>query len=221
MIFSNNGIQSMYQTRTAQQSTLSDTSITPLYEPKMLSYYYPNQNMNLNLDLKNAPDFFPTPKDAEVQGYQSLDPRLIDPRRNIHQILDRPAQQPAGVQPLCLLSQEQSKDQPYVGIYPNYQSITGGNRQYYISPLLSDAFYEPMYQIPSEVKGVVYQDPMGALKPYYDRRPLLQHNPQLSGYTYDQDEMAFREDIMSKQASRYNRTNFEVFQKFFHNDHQK
>ena len=118
MIFSNNGIQSMYQTRTAQQTTLSDTSITPLYEPKMLSYYCPNHIMNADLDLKNAPDFFPTPKNAEVQGYQSLDPRLIDPRRNIHQVLDRPAHNLLGFSLYAFFPKNKIKTSPMLVSIP-------------------------------------------------------------------------------------------------------
>lgn len=196
--------------------TLSDTTIRPTFEPSMLSFDLPNRVMNTDLDLKDAPDFVPTAPGAEIPGYESLDPRLIDTRRNIRLVLDRPAQQPAFVQPLCVPPPEASATQPYAGFYPDYQSLTGGNRQYYIDPLLSDAYFEPVYQIPAEVKGAVYQDPMGSLKPYYDRQPILDRNTQLSEYSFDQDQMSFREDIMSKQASGMNRRSFEVFHKYFH-----
>lgn len=203
----------MYQSR-APPKSLSNLCIPPEKEPRVLSFYYPTTVINTDLDLKDAPDFYPTADTAEVQGYQSQDPRLFDTLRNNHLVLDKPAQQPASVQPLCIPSLEDMKKMPYAGVYPDYQSLTGGNYQYYTSPFLSDAYAEPVYQIPSMVKGVVFQDPMGSLKPYYDRQPIMRENSQLSEYSFDRDQMSFREDIIANQSSLMNRKDFQIFSKY-------
>ena len=40
---------------------------------------------------------------------------------------------------------------------------------------------------------------MGALKPQYDRVPIAYNNYNISDYSFDRDQMGFREDLMSKQ----------------------
>lgn len=182
--------------------------------PGVFSRSDPDIILNKDLDLVRAPDFYPIrepmPPGAgrSIEGFTSNDPRLIDTLRNSRQILDTPALQPEGVQPLC---RKPMMPLPSTGTYDSYEDLRGGNLRYYKSALVADIFAEPVYQIPSNVVKAVYQDPMGSLKPYYDRRPILQHNAQLSEYSFDQDQMEFREDLMSKQSSLMDRTDWDKF----------
>lgn len=194
--------------------SLSTSRQLPRTVPGVYSRSDPDIILNKDLDLVRAPDFFPIrepmPPGAglPIEGFTSNDPRLIDTLRNNRLVLDKPALQPEGVQPLC---RRPLMSMPNTGTYDSYEDIRGGQLQYYKSALVSDIFEEPVYQIPSNVIKAVYQDPMGSLKPYYDRRPILQHNAQLSEYSFDQDQMEFREDLMSKQSSLMDRTDWDKF----------
>jgi len=188
------------------------------YEPNPYFENQPNMILNQGLDLVPAPDFFPVsvpsaPGQEPVQGFLSMDPRLIDTLRNDRLVLDRPAFQPSNVQPLYKPPKDYQP--PSAFVYPSYKAITGGNYQYYVDRDLSQAFFPPMYQIPSTVQPSLYRDPMGGMKPYYQKTPILETNAALSEYSFDQDQMSFREDIMSRQSSLMDRTDFSKFHSHF------
>lgn len=177
--------------------------------------------LNENLDLKSAADFFPIVHDSgdglRVRGFTSHDPRLADVvRGGQHLILNRPALQPANVQPLRnIYSQDLSNIS--TGFYPEgYAGLHGGNLLYYIDSDLE----HPFSDVPNYVESVtttpwVIVDPMGSRKVYYERKPREMHSSEISKYTFDQDQIGFREDLMSKQSDLMNRSDYAMYHHYF------
>jgi len=169
-----------------------------------------SQVLNPNLDLHPNPDaiFDPTTK-----KYSSADPRLYDVVRNIRLSFDTPPLQPKDIQPLKNIA---CSNINVPSQYQNYSDIELGNVSYYTTLFKTEIFPSPIYQIPSTIEGSVYTDPMGSVRPYYKKQPLFQQPTMLSEYTFDQDQMSFREDLMSLQSSKMDRRNFHKFHSFFH-----
>lgn len=191
----------------------------PSFEPDPYQTSEDHVVLNKDLDLVHAPDFYQVTAGVGIgekpfHGYASKDPRLADVLRNDTLVLDRPPFQPAHVQPLCR-SDSDSGVAPTASVFPSYENITGGNIQYYTDASISEAFYPPMYQIPSRVQSSIFKDPMGSLKAYYEKIPVLRRNTMLSEYSFDQDQMSFREDIMSRQQSLMDRTDYQKFHAHF------
>jgi len=169
--------------------------------------------LNTKRDVQAAPDFFYTT--PEKTTCRSLDPRLIDTTRNIHMELDRPPYQPKNVQPLKNMYTDCDAQKVKTGYYPGgYTSIYGGDIQYYFDPYLAQAHNEPVYVLQTAMVPFVFQDPMGALLPQYDRVPLFQNNTNVCEYSFDQDQMSFREDLIALQSRRIDKNDYDLF-----NDH--
>jgi hypothetical protein len=163
--------------------------------------------LNRERDIENARDFFVSDR-GEVR---SLDPRLIDPVRNIRMALDRPPYQPRNVQPLQNMYSD-CKDRIAPRVYTQgYESIYPGDIQYYIDPSQAQAYDNPEYAVQQAVVPFVFQDPMGALKPQYDRVPLYKNNQNISDYTFDQDQIGFREDMITRLQRTMNQTDYQLF----------
>jgi hypothetical protein len=168
--------------------------------------------LNTDRDVENARDFFLVPGRDTCR---SLDPRLIDVVRDIHMELDRPPLQPRGVQPLRdVYAQDNDRVRPqtYRG---GYASIYPGDVQYYLDPSLAQAYDSPVYVQRSAVVPFVFQDPMGGMKPQYDRLPLFDNNISSSAYTFDQDQMSYREDLISRQSRKMNQSDFSIYSGHF------
>lgn len=165
--------------------------------------------LNKKRDVEAARDFFRTCDNDS--GAHSLDPRLIDPVRNIHMVLDRPPYQPRNVQPLQNMYGD-CENRIVPKIYSNgYESIYPGDIQYYIDPTQSVIYDNPEYALQQAVVPFVFQDPMGALKPQYDRVPLFKNNQNISDYTFDQDQISFREDMITRLQRKMNQTDYQIF----------
>lgn len=165
--------------------------------------------LNKKRDVGAATDFFKTACDDT--GAHSLDPRLIDPIRNIHMTLDRPPYQPKGVQPLQNIYQDCEYDIKPTVYRNGYENIYPGDVQYYIDPQQALIYDSPEYALQQAVVPFVFQDPMGSLKPQYDRVPLFQNNQNISDYTFDQDQISFREDMITRLQRTMNQTDYQVF----------
>lgn len=154
-----------------------------------------------------APDF--------VRGsnhlYTSMDPRTIDVPRNTRIAYDRPPYQTPNTQPLQHLYTSQGS---HTGYYPRYQDIHAGQILYYTDLSIADPYGNPVYVIPSYSIPTLLQDPMGALRPYYEKVPVLQDNFSLSEYSFDRDQMQFREDLMAKQSEKMNSNDWQMYQLF-------
>lgn len=164
--------------------------------------------LNTRRDIENARDFFRTKEDGLAR---SLDPRLIDPVRNIHMGLDRPPLQPRNVQPLQHIYDDCESDiRPQV-YKDGYESIYSGDLQYYVDAEQAEVYNGPNYVDQRVMMPYLYQDPMGSLQPMYDRVPLYENGNQLSDYSHDRDAMSFREDLMARQSRLYNRSDYQMY----------
>lgn len=98
-----------------------------------------------------------------------------------------------------------------VGFTP-YEEIKDGQILYYIDSSIENAFYKPVYSEPAEETMNLFKDPMGAMKPEYNRTALVNNiNPTVAFPTsypyclsYLQDTQSFREDIMALQQRKNN-----------------
>jgi hypothetical protein len=129
--------------------------------------------------------------------YDPLDPRLFNAMTAQILPLDRPP-----IDSSVRLSNVYNENlRGYGQNYTDYKSVSGGQIQYYIDKSIEDPYFTPVFEISSNVKGEVYQDPMNAMKPAYFRQPLTSPNPLqnnmrgFSGLTSINDSTRFREDI--------------------------
>lgn len=174
-------------------------------EPLLINTEY--KFLNKERSVQSAPDFFKTSEHT----YSSLDPRLYDPVRNFRMDLDRPPYQSNNVQPLHSIYCPET-DRVSTGLYTDgYESIYGGDVRYYLDPTQCLVYDRPNYVLRSAVVPTVFEDPMGGAKPHYERLPLFQKNVGVAPYTSDQDQMFFREDMMSRQSALMNQRDFNYY----------
>jgi hypothetical protein len=188
------------------------TDKEPLINP---NYYYGFDRVNLNdrIGLDSSPEFIEISckKEADNCNREKVyttpyDGRLIDPRRNITIVLDRP---PLEGQ-VNMNDVYQDKLLNYGKNYSSYSDIHSGQILYYIDKTISDPYYNPNFVIRSEVEHVLFQDPMGAIKPQYYRRPFTNTFNNLSNDQQTRDTLFFREDIMARQQAKYNQQRFDA-----------
>jgi hypothetical protein len=177
----------------------------------------PDRYMTINprTDLHYATDFFPVSRsnlhrfprmadyDPTVIGtYSSFDPRLIDPRRNQTLLLDRPPFQSDDTRMHDIYNPVLRNVR--TGSYPDYADIEGGSIIYYDDSFLDDVLVPYVFVNDATIQGSVFLDPMGSMKPQYIRQPSTNNNRFTSEYSFDQDQMEFREDLISKQMAIMN-----------------
>jgi hypothetical protein len=159
--------------------------------------------LNKSNQLKFAPDFFKT---ADGK-YTSLDPRLIDVMRGGYSMqLNVPVYDATWKSFNRGLGNKIGTQQ-----YSSYTDIDGGQVSYYVDDYLTQPYFAPNYQIRSQIQPRVFIDPMGSLKPEYNRVPILQTASYISDYRFDQDQIGFREDIMSLQSRKRDQEDFSKF----------
>lgn len=186
---------------------MSYSYLEPIPSPSSLKDPYNILNKNSCLVLCDG-DFVP----VKGGGYQSMDPRTFDSPRAQRMTFDRPPLKISNTQPLQDLY-SQSNNQCQTGFYPDYSSIQGGNIKYY-TDLDMTIYNDPVYVLPSFVNLHVQTDPMGAYLPQYNRVPIFQKNRQSSLYSYDQDQMQYREDLMSLQSRKINQSDYSFYHDF-------
>jgi hypothetical protein len=143
--------------------------------------------------------------------YISHDPRLLDVRRNILTKLDRPSYTGE-----VNLKDIYNKDLNGYGrsFYADYADIDTGQIGYYYDRSIEDAFYKPVYDIPSKVTGVLYQDPMSNMKPQYIKEPIMKSDPingpedNFACLSFVSDTNGFREDIIARQQLKNNQQKY-------------
>ena len=95
--------------------------------------------------------------------------------------------------------------------YSSYLDVNAGDILYYVDKSISDAFSTPVYANPAYSKGYILVDPMGGIRPQYDRCPVK--NPNLlqtkkDNFDYKlswlQDSNEFREDLIARQQRTNN-----------------
>ena len=156
-------------------------------------------------------DFVYVPNTGSCPGYQSMDPRTFDSPRAIRTTYDRPPLFSKNTQPLQNLY---TSPGAHTGFYPSYQAIKNGDIFYYTDRELADPYSIDPYTLTSYTLPQMEIDPMGALRPLYQKVPIFMNNRNSSQYTFDQDQMQFREDLMALQSRKMNESDFQTFQNY-------
>lgn len=99
--------------------------------------------------------------------------------------------------------------------YNSYRDINAGQILYYIDKSIEDALYQPLFENNANVEGIMYKDPMGSMKPHYKRTPIknqnlleTRHNNNHGELTWIRDSQETREDLMSRQMSKFNQQKY-------------
>lgn len=150
---------------------------------------------------------------CKIEGYQtwiSPDPRLYDTTRNVYLYLDRPP----STGDVRLKNIYDKKYTNYGTTIKPYDKIDDGQIVYYIDRSIEDAFYSPVWSEPAINQAELFKDPMGAMKPEYNRVPLInKDNPTITtanNYPYClsflQDSQSYREDLIALQQRKNNQS---------------
>jgi hypothetical protein len=139
--------------------------------------------------------------------YFAQDARLFDPRRNSLIKLDRPPFSSnffTTNNPANYFSIYSKKFNEYGRPYRSYADINLGDILYYTDHETEDAYNAPNFTIPAQVDGVLFRDPMGALKPTYVRSIVSKPDECYNKLSWIRDSAMHREDIMAGQMSQRN-----------------
>jgi hypothetical protein len=161
------------------------TIFPPQYPGKDTVY-----TLNKNTSVQPAPvDFVKLPNGY----YASLDPRTYNSPHNQRLEFDRPPLVSMGTIPQ---GNVYNNDGNSTGYYKDYESIKGGNVKYYTDLKIdmpgrnASNISIPIYTVPE-----IMVDPMGAIKPYYQRIPINNKKNAVYDYSFLSDSAEFREDI--------------------------
>lgn len=99
--------------------------------------------------------------------------------------------------------------------YKPYNKLKDGQIMYYVDRSIEDAFFKPVFSENAEEQTVMYSDPMGAMKPEYNRKalintidPLIREDQYPDCLSFIQDSQSYREDIMALQMRKQNQFRF-------------
>lgn len=145
--------------------------------------------------------------------YASMDPRLISASHTGQvQTLDSPPIT-GGVRLNSLLDNQLLDN--YGQNYKSYADVNAGQIMYYINKSLKDPYFNPNFVTSTTATGTLYQDPMGAMKPRYNRKPLTANNPigpRRNNYegslSWMEDSLSHRQDLLSLQMRRRNQERY-------------
>lgn len=139
--------------------------------------------------------------------YASPDPGLIDVPRGMVVPLDRPPI----VNGVKMKDVYDKKYTDWGKNYSTYTDIKEGQIMYYISNSIKDPFFNPNFVSSATTKGDLWKDPMGAMKPQYNRYPIKCNDPIRSkkdnyeyGLSWMDDSLGHRQDIMGLQMRKMN-----------------
>lgn len=169
-----------------------------------INKYDPNYNVNKNSD-----------NSYDVTYYQE-DPRLHNVAGGTKLELDKPPFK-CNIK-LDNLTTDTSLNN-YGQRYKSYSDVNAGQIVYYTDDSIKDAYFDPLFSKKATAVGTLYQDPMGAMKPQWDRFPDEKYNPVLGNAndvagTYQssflKDTQYFREDLLARQMRKRNEQRFET-----------
>ena len=167
------------------------------------NYVYLNER-----GVKPSPYFSKTVSslDLPVEKSRQHDGRLVDPIRNYTQELD--------IKPIQVVYNsihDNVSNNPelngYGKNYKGYSTITGGQIQYYIDKQQAEPFYSPVYATKTEAVGKMYMDPMGTVRPQFDK---AYKNDSFTCLSWLDDSTAQRDDIIALQQRKHNEQKFEL-----------
>jgi hypothetical protein len=145
-------------------------------------------------------------------GWISPNPLTYDVQRAIQTVFDEPNYTgQVNVGNVCHDEIYTPMYRKYGKGYRNYMDINAGQIQYYIDNTQSEVYENPNFTTPSVVRSRLFVDPMGTVKPQYDRFPLTPYSwnkPYDGCDSYTHDELVFRQDIMDKQMRKMNQENW-------------
>jgi hypothetical protein len=151
------------------------------------------------LTLTTVPDFIPNP-DGTYTSFNPKTKRGVDGSRVI---LDRPSTTGS-------VRQRDVYTHPMLDRYTPF-NMNKGQVQYYIDNTIKDAYYEPVYDIPSSTVMVPYVDPMSSFKPHYiqcmDQQILKEYSP----YSFIRDTAFYRENLTASQQAKTNQERITPF----------
>ena len=185
--------------------------------------FYPIQCDNGNPSIPSVPgdeEKLTCPNKDKKVNYQNLtwvstDPRLLDPVRNSLLHLDRPPfrstdfQRKNPQEKVDMMEIYDEKYENYGKCYKTYSDIKAGDIYYYVDKSREDAYYEPNFTIPARTQGVMFKDPMGTMKPTYQRYVTKFPDDKYSSLSSIRDINWHREDIMSAQMAVRNQQRYE------------
>jgi hypothetical protein len=151
--------------------------------------------------LNSKRDKFFKPTD-DGKGYTTNDPRQFDAARAIRIVTDE-----VPINGKVFLKNIYTNNDTRSYNYHNnaYENINDGQISYYVDRSIQGPFFKPVYSQTGEETAVIFQDPMGAMKPEYNRKLNYQNLYQPNcGFRAIQDSQFFREDLMSLQQRKHN-----------------
>ena len=178
--------------------------ITPLQHLTEPSILFLNKDTSIQ---PTTVDFIKTPGGY----YSSLDPRTFDSPRNQRLVFDSPPLVSMGTQPQGNLDSVKGNQ---TGYYPDYESIQGGDIKYYMDIANDPPFGGPLFFLPSYTIPQLMIDPMGSIKYYSTRVPIMNKFNAVYDYSFDKDQCEWREDLCAQRAT--NNNGFGAYQ-FFNN----
>jgi len=162
--------------------------------------------------------FEDSPQDQKSSGsmavYSSKDPRLkLVTSGGEYLMLDKPPLESKVRMNDMYLDNNLNR---YGQNYETYSDINCGDIIYYINKEKQGPFKSSVFSTSARTTGVLYKDPMGSVKPIYERTPLKKTNPCSTkdfyegGLSWIQDSQAHREDLLSKQMIKINQEKWEA-----------
>lgn len=167
-----------------------------------------------DFQLVESKDFEKKTTPDGITGFTSMDPRTFNSPRSEYIYLDKPPLYVKNTQPLEDIYGESNDVK--TGYYNSYKDIKGGSLIYY-TDLENDLPYSsPVFEIQALNRPSILKDPMDSTKTYYRRVPIPSEIEKISDYSFDRDQMEFREDLISKQQEIFLRNNYSSYD-FFKN----
>lgn len=155
------------------------------------------RNATKHVELKiNNNTYYTYPMDGRTQD-----------SRGMKMIFDKPSQ--STWVPMDEVDRIDNRD--YKAFYNNYSQMNNGSMGYYFDTSISQPFYGPIYTLSSTVDKTVLVDPMESHKPQYFKKPLGSTQNNISRDQATKDNLTWREDLISRQQAKYNKTSWTNF----------
>jgi hypothetical protein len=192
----------------SQEYCQSDTVIRQTIQPKNGRNNHPTVPLNKIGPQIDNKWYIPVDSDNQI-AYAGFNPILFDPLRSQRMLLDRPhltGEIAVGNAPHDKIYTKYMSN--YGKNYSNYEDISGGDIQYWLSAGSGDAYTEPVFTTPAIVDTVINIDPMGVVRPEYRRSSTAKYDwdkcnqDQCDSLTHD--ALEFRQELMEKQMRKRN-----------------
>lgn len=166
-------------------------------------------NSSVMANDKFDPNFHIDVNSCNKPSYINSDPRLYNAMAAQWLHLDKPPL--LSTPKLNTINTDKSLNF-YGKHYKSYSDVNAGQIVYYINRDTEDAFFEPLYVTKAEAVGTLYQDPMGAIKPQWDRigknyNPILEKDIE-GPSSFMKDSLFHREDLLSLQMRKMNKQRY-------------